>query len=189
MFIIFSDEKDQHCHIKYMELKFQCQQCSYECQNNVTLQKHANTKHVGMVTGSKDDSIKYKCALCEDRLDTSKEYEQHISEHLEEIEEMDIESLLNGHDLFECNLCSFESGHEDSVREHLIEHVNHPKYSETTDESGYEGSVKGHFIDHANATVAMNTAKYVATKEEASHRLIDEYDNDGNYIGDDPRFM
>ena len=169
-----------------MELKFQCQHCSYECQNNVNLQKHANTKHAGMGTGSKDDYIRYKCALCEDRLDTSKEYEQHIAEHIEEIEEMDIESLTNAHDLFEC---SFESRHEDSIREHLIEHVNHPNYSETTDESGYEGSVKKHLIDHANATVAMNTAKYVAEKEKPSHRLIDEYDNDGNYIGDDPRFM
>ena len=82
-----------------------------------------------------------------------------------------------------------ESGHEDSVREHLIEHVNHPKYSETKDESGYKGSLKGYFIDHANATVAMNTVKYVAEKEEPSHSLIDEYDNDGNYIGNDPRFI
>ena len=60
-----------------------------------------------MVTGSKDDSIKYKCALRDDRFDTSKEYEQHIAEHFEEIKEKDIESLTNGHDLFECNLCSF----------------------------------------------------------------------------------
>ena len=127
--------------------------------------------------------------MCEDRLDTSEEYEQHIAEHLEEIEEIDIESLTNGHDLFDCNLCSFESGHEDSVREHFIEHVNHPKYSETTDESGYEGSVKEHFIDHANATVAMTTAKYVSEKEKHCHRLIDEYNNDGNNIGNDPRFM
>ena len=82
-----------------------------------------------------------------------------------------------------------ESGRENSVREHLIEHVNHPKYSETTDETAYEGSVKGHFIDHANPTVAMNTVQYVAEKEEPSHSLINEYDTDGNYIGNDPRFM
>ena len=75
-----------------MELKFKCQQCS---QNNVTLQKHSNTKHTGMVTGSKDSSIIKKCALRDDRFDTSKEYEQHIAEHFEEIEEMDIESLTN----------------------------------------------------------------------------------------------
>ena len=69
---------------KYMELKFKCQQCSYDCQNNVTLQKYANTKHVGMVTGSKDDSIKYKCALRDDRFDTSKEYtSSHLKSFLE----------------------------------------------------------------------------------------------------------
>ena len=36
-------------------------------------------------------------------------------------------SLRNGHDMFACNLCSFELGHEDGVKEHLIEHVHPPK--------------------------------------------------------------
>ena len=56
------------------------------------------------------------------------------------------------HDLFEFILCSFESGHKDSVKEHLIEHVHPPKISETTDESGYEGSVKEHLMEHVNTT-------------------------------------
>ena len=96
---------------------------------------------------------------------------------------MNIESLTNGHDLFECNLCSFESGHEDSVKEHLIQHVNPPKVCEKTDESGYEGSIKDHLLEHTNNSVAVDTA------EKPNHRLIDEYDDDGNYIGDDPRFI
>ena len=34
--------------------------------------------------------------------------------------------MTNGHELFECNLCSFESGHEDSVKEHLLDHLSLP---------------------------------------------------------------
>ena len=59
---------------------------------------------------------------------------------------MDIKCLTNGHDVFECYLCSFESGHEDSGKEHFIEHVHPPNISEKTDESGYEGSVKEQLI-------------------------------------------
>ena len=72
-------------------------------------------------------------------------------EHIEEIEELYISTLTNGHEMFECNMCSFESGHEDSVKEHLIDHLNH-------------------------------------TKEPKNHEkksLLDEYDNDGNYIDKD----
>ena len=55
---------------------------------------------------------------------SSKVLRKHIDEHIEKIEGLDIASLTKGHDLFECNLCSFESGHKDSIREHLISHVN-----------------------------------------------------------------
>ena len=86
--------------------------------------------------------------------------------------------------MFDCNICSFESGHQDSVKEHLIQHVNSPK-----DESGYEGSVSEHTIEHGNATIAVNTTKDATEKEKSYHRLIGEYDEDGNYIADDPRYM
>ena len=66
-----------------------------------------NTKHTGMATGTKSDSIEYKCALCKDPLDKSEDYDQHIAEHIEEIENMNVEILTNGHDLFECNLFYF----------------------------------------------------------------------------------
>ena len=81
---------------------------------------------------------------------------------MDEIERMEITSLTNEYDLFECNLCSFESGNEDSVREHLIDHINQSE---------------------------ENPNSYIADEENLQRRLIDEYDNDGNYIGDDSRFM
>ena len=54
----------------------------------------------------------------------------HIEEHIYEIKELHISTLKNGHELFECNLCSFESGLGDSIREHIIDHVNHSRNDE-----------------------------------------------------------
>ena len=81
---------------------------------------------------------------------------------MEEIEGMDITSLTNEHDLFECNLCRFESGNKDSVREHMTDHLNQSKED-------------------------LNTN--LANEEKPRKRLIAKYDYDGNYIGDEPRFM
>ena len=87
--------------------------------------------------------------------------DQHKAEHIEEIENIYIESLTNGHHMFDCNICSFESGHKDSVKEHLIQHVNSPK-----DESGYEGSLNEHTIEAGSANTAMNTS---AVKSPPTH--------------------
>ena len=52
---------------------------------------------------------------------------------MEDIEGLNISTLTNGHEMFEYNLCSFESGHEDSVKEHLINHLNHTKEPENNE--------------------------------------------------------
>ena len=70
--------------------------------------------------------------------------------------------LTNEYHLFECNLFSFESGNEDSVRDHLIDHVNQSQM-------------------HPNTNLAY--------REKPQKRLIDEFDDDANYIRDDPHFM
>ena len=67
-----------------------------------------------------------KCSLCDEKFNMIKEYEEHIQEHKDEIEDLDVTAITNGHELFECNLCSFESGHEDSVKEHLLDHLSLP---------------------------------------------------------------
>ena len=168
---------------------FKCDQCNFKSNKEITLSKHINTKHAQQ--GTEDitkhivcNSLEFECTLYKDRFNTRNDLDRHKSEHIEQIENIDIESLTNGHDIFECNLFSFESGHEDSVKEHLIQHVNCPK-----DETGYEGSVNEHTIEHGNATIAVNTNKDATEKEKSNHRLIDEYDDDGNYIGDDPKYM
>ena len=108
----------------------------------------------------------YECPLCSDQFSTIEGLNHHKAEHLEENINLDVASLTNEYELFECNLCSFESGHEDSVKEHMIDHVNSPpKKTATTNgleetvkqskediihsfESGYGHSVKQHQIQH-----------------------------------------
>ena len=136
---------------------FKCDQCSFISDTRITLNKHTNTKHAEQDSG-------YECSLCEDSFSSSKELKTHIDEHIEEIEGLNIAELTKGHDLFECNLCSFESGHEDSIREHLIAHVN----PQNKDHSGNILSKKA---------------------ECQAKSLLDEYDDDGNYIGDNPKYM
>ena len=77
------------------------------------------------------------------------------------IESMDT-SLTNEDHLFECNLFNFESGNEDSLREHLIDHVNQSQRDPNTN---------------------------LADREKLQKRLINELDDDTSYIRDDPRFM
>jgi hypothetical protein len=96
---------------------FKCDQCNFTSSTRITLNKHTNTKHAENDSGN-------ECSLCEDSFSSAKELKKHIDEHIEEIESLYIASLTKGHDLFECNLFSFESGHKDSIREHLITHVN-----------------------------------------------------------------
>ena len=72
---------------------------------------------------------------------------------MDEIEGLDISTLTNGHELFECNLCSFESGYGDIIREDLVNHLNHTVENQNED----------------------------AKHEKKS--LLDEYNDDGNYNG------
>ena len=117
---------------------------------------------------------------------------------MKEIQSMDITSLTNGHDIFECNLCSFESAHDDSVKEHMIEDVNPaPKKAEVTVkqsnddnngsfESGYGDSLKADVIHHVMplSQTEKDKDKEIPTKTR-SQLLLEEFDSDGNYIGSD----
>ena len=88
---------------------------------------HFNSKHTAKHANS-SENCDYGCPLCGDKLGTIQDLNNQKSE---EIENMDVPSLTNY--LFECNLCSFASGQEDSAKEHMIEHVNSkPKKAEET---------------------------------------------------------
>ena len=136
-----------------------------------------------------------KLFRCYNVFTTTEVFNEHKADHLEDIQSMDVASLKNGHDIFECNLCSFESGHEDSVKEHMIEHVNaSPKKAEETVkqsngdticsfESGYGDSLKEDASHHVMPT-KKDEDKDITTKTR-SQLLLEEFDSDGNYIGSD----
>ena len=69
--------------------------------------------------------------------------------------------MTNKQELFESNLCNFESGHEDSIKEQLFDHVNLPSY--------------------ASEKEKRRNAKKEAWK---SGNLLDLYDDDGNPLYD-----
>ena len=56
-------------------------------------------------------------------------FQEHISEHMEEIEVIDINTLNKDEDRFECDMCSFKTGNESSIRDRIIEHVMVPKWT------------------------------------------------------------
>ena len=121
------------------------------------MNKHKNTEHTQEVSQN-------ECSLCEHCFGSETEYKKHIDEHIEEIENINIASFTNGHDLFECNMCSIASGLGVSIREHMIDHVNPQRHDEPASVS--EDVVK---------------APYKS--------LLDEYDDDGNYIWNNPKYM
>ena len=110
-----NDDKEQ-------ELK--CNQCEFVCEKEITLNKHTNTKHG---TSLETQICFSECLICEEKFVTKCKLQKHKDDHIEEIKSLVIKKITKGHELLECNLCSFESGHEDSIREHMIDHVNYTK--------------------------------------------------------------
>ena len=116
-------------------LCFKCDMCEYRCTTKASLMKHINRKHALNPTMQHftEQVVVPKCSLCDDEFKTLKEYEEHIQELNYEIEELYVTALTNGLEHFECNLCSFESGYEDSIKEHLSDHVSLPSNSSKTE--------------------------------------------------------
>ena len=122
------------------------------------MNKHTNTKH-GVKTETEASS--FECSICEDKFKTKSESLKHKEEHMEEIEGLDISTLTNSHELFEWNLCSFESGHEDSVKVHLIDHLNHTKEPENHEKKSLldEYDDDGNFIEEDNNSNSDNDSE------------------------------
>ena len=91
------------------------------------MKKHLNTQHYVNETNDKVNMKNVKCCLCEYKFNSKNSFQEHISEHMEKIELIDINTLNNDEDRFECTMCSFESGNESSIRDRIIEHVMVPK--------------------------------------------------------------
>ena len=105
--------------------EYKCDKCEYKCSKGVTLMKHINTKHPDYISERvKDTSNELKCVLCPDNFDTREDLNLHLSEHLDEIKQIELADLLNGHEVFKCTLCDFSSKNKNSIKNHLVEHVN-----------------------------------------------------------------
>ena len=68
-----------------------------------------------------------ECSICDDKFITEEEYTNHVKEHLEEIKDIDIEFLKNGHEIFDCSTCKFQSNKPEAIKTHLTNHVLKPK--------------------------------------------------------------
>ena len=94
-----------------------------------------NTKHPIKVT---QPEIKIPCSRCDEKCQTSEELSDHIEDYLQEIRDLDVTELNNGHKKFECNICQYQTSKYDEVRKHLISHT---KVSLTFKEMGRESII------------------------------------------------
>ena len=104
-----------------------CNQCDFKGKSSVTLKKHLNTNHYLNETNNKVNMMDVECSLCEYKFNSKHRFQVHIIENLDYIEVIYIETLMNDENMFQCDMCSFEPGNENSIRKHLIEHVMVPK--------------------------------------------------------------
>ena len=79
-----------------------------------------------------------ECSIGDDEFKTQAGLQKHKVEHMEEIEKLYMSTPTNGYDILKCNLCSFKSGHEDSIKEHFIDHLNCTKEREKKSEERVE---------------------------------------------------
>ena len=106
---------------KVKDISYDCYICDFRSTTALMLTNHKNTKHVM--------ENKSECSTCEEKFDTYNEYTDHVNEHLKEIEELDIEDLKSGHEVFACSLCKFESNDTEIIKNHLATHVLQTKKS------------------------------------------------------------
>ena len=81
--------------IKYVKYKI----CENSFITEIALKKHNNTKHPVLVSQpAKVTSCDLKCGLCDDKFDNQKEFNHHLEEQLQEIKELELKHLMNGHE-------------------------------------------------------------------------------------------
>ena len=77
--------------------ELECDACEFKCKSEITLRKHSNTKHPIEITHiDRDTSNNLKCVMCEDKFETQNEFNIHLGEHFEEIQDFEVKDILNG---------------------------------------------------------------------------------------------
>ena len=86
------------------DINFKCYICSFNAGTKNTLRKHINIKHpeskLDRVILKDSSQGEIECSMCQDKFPTSKEFNNHIEEHLTEIDDIDVEYLKSGHEEF-----------------------------------------------------------------------------------------
>ena len=89
---------------KHQEGHYKCRKCSKTFQSKDILEDHMNNMHIEDLDRQGNKELKtapqqdgMECSMCDDKLLTQKEHTNHISEHLKEIQEIDIEYLKHRH--------------------------------------------------------------------------------------------
>ena len=69
---------------------FNCNQCEYKSNREITLKKQINTAHpLKDIKVSHDVSCEQNCVLCDDKFITQEDFNINLEKHLEEIRGMD----------------------------------------------------------------------------------------------------
>ena len=122
----------KHINTKHSKQSYNCYKCHEVFESETVPKSHTEDKHKSEYisqSAAKLDSepIIPECSLCEDRFTSQMEDTEHINTYIDEIQGIDIEDLKNGHEVFECSLCEFNSNDPETVKGHLTEHALKPK--------------------------------------------------------------
>ena len=143
----------KHINTKHVEEIYECNKCHEKFKGIDNLANHMSTEHDNKVVESSEKQTfgeidkqalpDITCPLCEDTFLTDQDFNIHINEHLAEIKSMDIEYLKNGHKIFACYLCNFESSDTNLIKKHLARHTQSPKViSKKISKSQYKSLLK-----------------------------------------------
>ena len=109
------EQNNTNIQSKVKDISYDCDICDFKSTTALMLTKHKKTKHV--------IKNKSECSMCEEKFDTYNEYTDYVNDHLKEIEDLDMEDLKSGHEVFERSFCKFESNDTALIKTHLATHV------------------------------------------------------------------
>ena len=129
---------NKHINTKHPRIGVKCDKRQKTLQRKENIEQHKESEYKSNIESKADietendtqNDIKTdisECSICEDKFLTEEEYTHHIQEHLEEIKDIDIEFLKNGHEIFDCSSCHFQSNKPEAIKRHLKQHVLQPK--------------------------------------------------------------
>ena len=113
-----------------------------------------------------------ECSNCEKKFSSTQELGDHIEEHLEEIEQMDVEYFKKGHESFICNKCNFNSNDIRKIKIHLSIHIRN-----------YPTSAQAESIKKMTEPKAVRYKETESDPKVKKYNWRDDFDEFGNYLG------